>query len=271
MCTLAPMVSGCQKPFPDQSKMKLVFSDEFNYTGAPDAAKWSMYDGPGHSNYGLRCPEALKVAGGSLTITAQMQRKRTCGVTDPSAPLQPVSGGMRGRGDWQWTRVVARVRVDPDPSGATSGVMIMWPEDCNFQPTRACGEMDYWETGLSPGRTPVRTFLHYGYDQNKDAERPYTLTQGDGADAGTARDPLNGTQWHEVVADWWPELGGLVGVYVDGKPVIGQQDDSNCTDGDCNFITSVPKHPTIQLDLFKKAMGGAIRMQVDYLRLYQRG
>ena len=84
--------------------LKLVFSDDFGGTGAPDASKWSLYDGPGHNGNGLRCPEAFSQADGVLTVTAQMKRVTGCGqAPDAANPPTLVSGGMR-----------------PSASGATS-------------------------------------------------------------------------------------------------------------------------------------------------------
>ena len=245
--------------------LKLVFSDDFGGTGAPDASKWSLYDGPGHNGNGLRCPEAFSQADGVLTVTAQMKRVTGCGQAPNAAnPPTLVSGGMRALGEWRYVRVVARVRVDPDPSGATSGVLIMWPKSCIRANVRTCGEMDYWETGLDRDRRPVKAFMHYGFDRGLDLQRRFVLSD-------VAGNPLDGTAWHEVQLDWLDYGSGVMAVSVDGRLVAVGLDDVDCSYNVCDWITAAKKHPTIQLDAFKTAMGNPVKMQVDYIRVYREG
>jgi hypothetical protein len=37
--------------------------DEFNYTGAPDPSKWSVYKSAGHAGNGIRSPQQVTVDG----------------------------------------------------------------------------------------------------------------------------------------------------------------------------------------------------------------
>jgi hypothetical protein len=59
------------------STSKLVLSDEFNYTGLPDSAKWSYEEGFVRNNekqyYTNKRKENAYVSNGHLTITAQKE------------------------------------------------------------------------------------------------------------------------------------------------------------------------------------------------------
>jgi len=62
-----------------QEKRKLVWSDEFNYTGLPDSAKWSYnVGGNGWGNqelqyYTSKKPSNARVENGSLVIEARKE------------------------------------------------------------------------------------------------------------------------------------------------------------------------------------------------------
>ena len=111
-----------------------------------DPDRWNLYDSPGNAGFGLRRPWTITVDDGLLTITAQM----VDGLL--------VSGGMAHRVDQTYGRWEFRVRTDPDPSEATSGVVLTWPQSENWP---IDGENNMYETGTNPVRSPFMTFIHY--------------------------------------------------------------------------------------------------------------
>lgn len=102
------------------SKWKLVWSDEFNYTGLPDSTKWS-YDTDGNNWgwgnneaqwYTKARPENTWVSNGMLKITA---------VKEPTSGKEYSSGRIitKGKGDWKYCRVEVKAKL-PEGRG-------MWP------------------------------------------------------------------------------------------------------------------------------------------------
>jgi len=131
------------------AKDKLVWSDEFNYTGLPDESKWN-YDVGGHGwgnnelqFYTKSHKENARVENGHLIIEAR--REKWEGKDYTSARLI-----TKGKGDWKYGRIEVRARI---PSGLgtwpaiwmlASTTPLKWPDD---------GEIDIME--------------HVGYDQGR--------------------------------------------------------------------------------------------------------
>jgi beta-glucanase (GH16 family) len=205
---------------------KLAASDYFNGT-ALNTAQWKRYNGAGHQGYGLRRPSQVKVQNGSLVLTAQM------------ANGQLTSGGVAHVRNAAYGRYEFRVRTESDPSAATSGTVMTWPQSGN---QRRDGENDVYETGHYAGRNPFYSFIHFPGGQ-------YNLTHR------TA-----GTSWHTMVMEWDP---AVLRVYRDGHLVRTITDRAR--------IPDARHHLAIQLDATKRSMTRAVHMYVDYVRIYQRG
>jgi hypothetical protein len=207
-----------------------------------DLAHWAVYQKHGHERWGLRHPSALSVADGMLTITAR---------NDPAHPYwrrarelwgtivgEIVSGGMAHRVPVQFGRWEARVRVDGDPTGATSGLVLTWPSAGGVWPVD--GENNVWETGGNPTRTPVFAFHHYDVT-NKQFSR---------------RLDIDGRQWHTVALERLP--GGTLRHTIDGRASYEIRS------------PLIPEHPhqlTLQLDALAARTGEPVRMQVDEVRV----
>jgi|SRR6218665_397888 len=209
------------------SGWRLVFEDDFSGS-AVDTTQWSMYNSPGHAGNGVRRPSAFSVANGQLVVTAQMANGTL------------VSGGMAHKSNYKYGRFEFRVRTEADPSGATSGVVLTWPQSEQWP---IDGENDIYETGTSTNRSSFSTFIHYGADN-----RQYYYKHG-----------VDATQWHIVAMEW--EANALR-IYRDGALVW--------TLTDQNAIPDVAHHLCIQLDAFRTTMGSPVRMYVDWARIYQR-
>ena len=139
--------SACST-LPQAQKLTLVWSDEFNYTGLPDSAKWN-YDTGGHGwgnnelqFYTARRAENARVENGLLTIEARKEPWQGSAYT--SARLI-----TKGKGDWQYGRIEVRARL-PKGRGTWPAIWMLasteplaWPDD---------GEIDIME--------------HVGWNQN---------------------------------------------------------------------------------------------------------
>jgi beta-glucanase (GH16 family) len=133
----------------ENNKLKLVWSDEFNYTGLPDKSKWS-YDIGGHGwgnnelqFYTKERKENARVENGYLIIEARKEKWDNSAYT--SARLI-----SKGKGDWKYGRIEVKARI-PSGLGTWPAIWMLatksplkWPDD---------GEIDIME--------------HVGYDQGK--------------------------------------------------------------------------------------------------------
>lgn len=123
------------------SKWKLVWKDEFNYTGLPDSTKWN-YDTGGHGwgNNELQYYTAKRLANarvkkGRLIIEARKENWKNKKYT--SARLV-----TKGKGDWKYGRIEVKARL-PATRGTwpaiwmlASTTNLVWPDD---------GEIDIME------------------------------------------------------------------------------------------------------------------------------
>lgn len=203
----------------------LVFSDDFDTLNTKE---WFRYDSPGHANNGLRRPEAVTVDNGLLVLTATMK----------SGSL--VSGGMSHGRNYTYGRFEFRVRTEPDPSQATSGVVLTWPQSEKWP---VDGENDIYETGTGAKRDAFDINIHYGADNQ----------------VAHSRQEVDATAWHVIAMEWEAKE---LRVYRDG-PLVW-------TLKNVDAIPDVPHHLCIQLDAFAKTMTGTVRMYVDWVRIYQR-
>uniref|UniRef100_UPI001FE4100B glycoside hydrolase family 16 protein n=1 Tax=Pseudarthrobacter albicanus TaxID=2823873 RepID=UPI001FE4100B len=159
----------------------VLAGDEFSNTGAPDATKWSVFNGAGHAGKGVRSPTAWSVANGSATVKGD-----TAGTT----------GGMSAKfaqqkyGRWE-TRMKTSAR---DPK--YHPVLILWPDN---NASANCAEIDYAEG--SQDTTMMKFFLHYSCGGGSNFQT-------------TAANPVDSTQWHNYAVEWTP--AGITG-FVDGK------------------------------------------------------
>ncbi len=211
---------------PSSDEWDLVFKDDFNDTSV-NTTNWSMYNGVGHGGNGLRKPEAFSVADGLLTVTAQMVN----GVL--------VSGGMSHNNHYTYGKFEFRVKTDADPSNATSGVVLTWPQSGNWT---IDGENDIYETTTSSTRNPFQTFIHYGANNSQ-----YQYTH-----------QADGKEWHVIGMEWTADS---IKIFRDYNLVY--------TLTNVNAIPDVSHHLCIQLDAFKTTMTGTVKMYVDWVKIYQ--
>ncbi|HEY9115491.1 MAG TPA: family 16 glycosylhydrolase [Bacteroidales bacterium] len=158
----------------------LIWSDEFNYTGLPDPAKWNMETGGGgwgnnELQYYTDSESNAMVDNGVLTITAR--EETVSGYNYTSARIT-----TQNKFDFKYGRIEAKMKL---PYGQG-----MWPAfwmlGANFGSVGwpACGEIDIMEmVGGVNGDKTVYSTLHWDNNgENADYGESYTLSSGIFAD-----------------------------------------------------------------------------------------
>jgi beta-glucanase (GH16 family) len=133
---------------PKKADWKLVWSDEFNYTGLPDSTKWN-YDigGNGWGNnelefYTNKRLENARVENGNLII--ELKKEKWVDKNYTSARLI-----TKGKADWKYGKIEVRAKL-PKGLGTWPAIWMLgsttplkWPDD---------GEIDIMEhVGFDPG------------------------------------------------------------------------------------------------------------------------
>lgn len=190
------LLGGCiatQSPASGKKPLRMVWSEEFNYTGLPDSTKWSYDPGDGCPNvcgwgnnelqyYNVRRPENARVENGHLVIEA---RREKMGTRDYSS-ARMVS---KHKGDWTYGRITARAKL-PKGRGVWPAIWMLstdwayggWPES---------GEIDIMEhVGYMPdsifGTVHTQRFNHVQGTQVTGGVLSTTLT----------------TEFHEYGIEW---------------------------------------------------------------------
>jgi beta-glucanase (GH16 family)/glycerophosphoryl diester phosphodiesterase len=174
-----------------KTKRKLVWSDEFNYTGLPDDQKWG-YDvgGNGWGNnelqyYTEKDSNTAIVRKGILSITARSQAKENRKFT--SARLV-----TRGKGEWTYGRIEVRAKL---PKGrGTWPAIWMLGKDIKEVGWPKCGEIDIMEhVGYDPD-TLVGTIHTQTYNHVRGTQKSKKIF---------IKNPYS--EFHIYAVDWTPE------------------------------------------------------------------
>lgn len=225
----------------------LLFSDEFNTPGAPDASKWAYDLGAGgwgnnELQYYTNRTENAVVENGVLKIKAI--RENYSGSTFTSARLK-----TQGKFDFKYGRVEINAKV-PVGVGTWAAAWMLganiatvpWPE---------CGETDIME--------------HLGRELNKIyGTFHYPGHSGGNADGGTKMITNATTEFHKYSVDW---TATSIKIYVDGQLVHSLQN-----------TPAVPFNHNFFI-ILNLAMGGNFggpvdaavnnaTYEVDYVRVY---
>lgn len=137
-CVLSGLVAQCQHA----TEKKLVWSDEFNYTGLPDSTKWSYQTGgDGWGNNELQYytdadTNNARVFNGLLYITAAKQQEGSRNYTSARLVTEQKAA-------WKYGKIEVRARL-PRGRGLWPAIWMLganhrqagWPE---------CGEIDIME------------------------------------------------------------------------------------------------------------------------------
>lgn len=252
---LVMLLAGTAYSYAQKAK-KLVWSDEFNYTGLPDSARWG-YDVGGHGwgNHELQYytkarKENARVENGHLVIEARKEPMN--GKEYSSARLT-----TKGRGDWTYGRIDVRAKL-PKGVGTWPAIWMLgsvtplkWPDD---------GEIDIME--------------HVGYDQGVVHAsihcKKYYHSIGTQKTA-TTRVPDCSEAFHVYSLEWDTEN---ITILVDNKPYFHfKNEHSDAT----AWPFDKPFHLLLNIAVGgdwggQKGVDASVypqQMLVDYVRVYQ--
>lgn len=207
--------------------------DEFQYTGAPNSTKWSVYNGPGHHNQGRRLPSQIKVNAGMARIT---------GLSNGDTGGMSAKFANQKYGKWEVCMKVgaglAAWQTDyRDP--AYHPVQILWP--AAGRDTSTCREVDYSE---STGDVKIFGFYnHYSCSGQKVVKKATDMRK-----------------WHAYAVKW--DATGVYG-YLDG--VLWYSDTAP------GHSPPNAMKQTVQLDWFPigTQKPKITTMDTDYVRVYR--
>ena len=236
-------------PVQAQFSTNVIWSDEFNYSGSPDAAKWGFDTGGGGwgnnelQHYTSRTDNA-RVQNGALVINAKLENYGGNAYT--SARL-----ASRNRGDWTYGRVVVRARF----TGANGTWPAIWmlPTDYSYGSWPSSGEIDIMEHVSTHGES-VQASIHtrdYNFQIN---------TARVGFQYG-----VDYWNWHEYILEWYPNR---LDVAIDGSRYF-----SFFNEGQGFGKWPFDKRFHIMLNIAVGGWGGSPSftsetMEVDYVRAY---
>ena len=257
-------VSDPVGPEPDGA-WRLVWSDEFDYEGLPDSAKWG-YDvgGDGWGNnelqfYTERRTENARVEDGRLVIEARQEPYEGRDYT--SARLV-----TRDKGEWTYGRFEARAKL---PSGRGT-----WPAIWMLAAERVYGER-YW-----PDNGEIDIMEHVGFNPGVVHASVHTRAYHHSIGThktGTVRLPTAEEAFHVYAVEWTPDS---IRASVDGEPYFTFENE-RLTDVGAGHEEWPFDQPFFLL--LNIAVGGnwggmegvdpdvwPQRMEVDYVRVYER-
>lgn len=238
---------------------ELVWSEEFDYEGAPDADNWVMETGgAGWGNnelqyYTSRLDNA-SVADGQLTITAKLEEYS--GRSYTSARMI-----TRGKASWKYGRFEIRAAL-PEGRGTWPAIWMM-PQYSRYGGWPKSGEIDIME--------------HVGYDMNNIVSTVHTedFVHSLGTQKGASLRIDDVTVMHTYTLDWTPEE---MTMRVDGTKIFTYKPTNYRT---CPAYDIWPFDQEFFL-ILNIAVGGnwggvqgvddtifPQTMQVDYIRVYQ--
>ncbi|WP_316633989.1 glycoside hydrolase family 16 protein [uncultured Flavobacterium sp.] len=237
-----------QNPVTDYTK--LVWSDEFNTDGAPDATKWGYDLGKGDNGWGnnekqnyTNSATNVIVQGGNLKITA---KKEASGGADYS------SARLKTDGKFSFTYGKVEIKAKLPIGAGTWPALWMLGQNYATKPWPACGEIDMME--------------HVGNNQNVIlATLHYPGHSGGNGNTGSKTIANVSTEFHVYKTIWSPSS---VKIFVDDELIHSVPNDG-----------SLPFNSDFFL-ILNVAMGGNLggnidpafaqsSMEIDYVRVYQ--
>jgi beta-glucanase (GH16 family) len=238
---------------------RLVWSDEFNKKGAPDPAKWTYEEGFVRNDeaqvYTKGRRDNIRVDNGVLIIEARKER-----VASP-APAEYTSGSLttRGRAAWRYGKIEVRAKL-PSGRGTWPAIWLLGNNE-NVVGWPKCGEIDVME--------------HVGYDPgvvhaNVHTERYNHVQKNGKGDRVAVADPFG--EFHTYAVEW---TESKMDFFVDGKPYFSF---ANERTGSAAWPFDQPFYLILNVAIGgswggEKGVDDAIfpqRMEVDYVRVYQR-
>lgn len=233
---------------------KLIFSEEFDYTGAPDNSKWTYDIGRGSGGWGNNESQYytsrsanVVVEDGVLKITAKKEDYGGAAYT---------STRMKTQGKFNFTYGKVEVRAKLPEGGGTWPAIWLLGSNITSVGWPACGEIDIMEhVGNNPNRiiSAIHTPSSYGNTRNK-------------AEKGV---PNATTEFHIYTLEWTPErlkfsIDGI------GYYTYSPADKNENTwpfNSDQFIILNIAVGGTLGGNIDPDFSAGT--MEVDYVRVYQ--
>ena len=296
---IAPLAALAQRPLCDlpNDSLRLIWHDEFDYTGRPDTARW-QYEYGFVRNQELQWyqPDNARVIDGVLQITARREQVPNPGYKQISknwkrnrAQAEFTSSCVltRNHFSFRYGRLEVRARI-PVASGAWPAIWTLgnrWPWPAN-------GEIDVMEFY----RVPPSTMGIHHTTSSDDRTLPIILANACWQDAGggdawntgriplshfTANDPDWASRFHVWRMDWTPDA---IRIYLDGEllndiPTAPARNGGGWNHDVNPFANDVPGFGHyILLNLAIGSSGGTPDLsafpmvyEIDYVRVYQLG
>ena len=202
------------KPFPGGSEKftKLVWADEFDGTGLPDATKWNYEKGYVRNKelqyYTNARSENAVQEDGNLVITARMDAFEDGGKIHEITSASIMS---RGKQSWKYGRIEARAKV-PSSLGTWPAIWML-PEKSPYGGWPKGGEIDILEhVGYDPDK------VHFNAHTGK-----YNHTRGTGRGTNIVlKDPhkdfhIYAVEWTEDEMDWFLDDKKVFSIKNDGS------------------------------------------------------
>lgn len=257
--------------------MVLVWGDEFNYTGAPDPAKWG-YETGFVRNEELQWyqPQNAYVSDGVLKIMARKQKVKNPNYkkgaqswieSRKNAECTSSSITTKGKYDFRYGHLEVRAKI-PTQSGAWAAIWTLGTE----MPWASCGEIDVMECYHENGVPSLVANVIHGNDE------PWKGVP-DGVVIPLSRfeqkDPDWANKFHVWTMDWDENK---IDIRVDGE-LVKHVDIRNLKNGKIGNYSN-PFHGNQYL-LLNLAVSGSkndkpkwkknrpMEYEVDYVRLYQ--
>ncbi|MBS1917001.1 MAG: glycoside hydrolase family 16 protein [Bacteroidetes bacterium] len=249
----------CSSFIPGSSnKWKLIWSDEFNYSGVPDSTKWNYDIGTGEDGWGNHELEYYtnhlanaRVEKGKLVIEAKKENFQ--GMKYTSARLV-----TKGKADWQFGKIEVRAKL-PKGRGTWPAIWMLgsttplhWPDD---------GEIDIMEhVGYDPGK--IHATIHCKkYNSGLNNHKTAITDVPDFADA-----------FHIYSLEWNTDS---LCIFVDDKKYFTYANEHTGHDA---WPYSQPMHLLLNIAVGgdwggQKGVDDSIfpqKMLVDYVRVYQK-
>ncbi len=236
-----------------------VYHQDFA-SGSLADGQWGIADSIGHDGWGLRRPSSVSVtpdpsaAGGHvLAITARMGTGAEAG--------QLVSGAVSllGRAT-TYGRYTIRARVDADPDGATSGVVLLQPAASaapGDAPETGGGEIRLMETSRNrTTRTPVESTVRW-------IEQSGVMSV-DKAHRNTAG-PVSAAVWHVYTLQWTADR---VSVSIDGGvPLTLTTNPERIPHGPMDLAIRLDALDTPSAPGEQPTLSGDVHLLIDWIRI----
>lgn len=277
LCLLAGLYAICSAAQPEKDGWKLVWNDEFDVDGKPDAQKWD-YERGFVRNYEMQwyAPENAFQRDGKLVIEARPADFPCPAYQDGNKnwrnsrkKVEWTSAALitKGKYTFQYGRMEVRARI-PVCKGAWPAIWLLGIE----HPWPANGEIDVLEYYQHKGVPTILANACWAGDTDEDAEWDSSYTP---LTHFTERDPAWAERFHVWRMDWDKDF---IRLYLDDE-LLNEIDLKRTINGKARGTGINPFHfpqyilLNLALDTRVKEYNVAdfpMRYEVDYVRVYQR-